>query len=120
MAGTSHVISSAFVAAALFAGLTAGAHAAPQDDLQRAVTRLGELNGIALACKQGALAARLRGILIDVAPKERLVGHYFEEATSKAFLQAGQSVDECPDGRTLAGRIDVAHEALRLAVAEKP
>lgn len=108
------LIAAALAAAALSAG------AEPRDGLEAAVSRLGELNGVALACKQGALAARVREIVIANAPKERGVGEFFEQATSSTFLAFGSSGSECPDGRSLAGQIDAAQQQLLLARGEKP
>lgn len=99
-------------AAVLLSGLAGVAGAGQDAELQQSVARLGELNGIALACKQNALATRLREIMIETAPKQRDVGEYFENATNESFLAFGQSGDDCPDGKTLAGQIEHARQAL--------
>ncbi|MGL4566768.1 MAG: hypothetical protein ACRCVD_15845 [Halioglobus sp.] len=49
--------------------LTHSSHAA--DEGTAAVTALGELNGIALACKQPALVSRARNIIVTTAPKSQ-------------------------------------------------
>ncbi|THF67332.1 hypothetical protein E6C76_02865 [Pseudothauera nasutitermitis] len=112
----------------LLATLCAGAallgpapvHAESPGALEQAVRDLGQLNGVALACRQGALSARMRSLMIEVAPKERGVGEYFEEATSEAFLEMGRNGSECPDGRTLAERIEGVRQALLQAVGGQP
>lgn len=114
------VLSRVLVAAVLTGSLAGVACAAPQVDLRQVVTRLGQLNGIALACKQDVLAIRLREIMIGTAPKQREIGEAFEIATNEAFLAFGRAGQECPDGRALAEQIDVAHRDLRLAIGAQP
>ncbi|THF61002.1 hypothetical protein [Pseudothauera rhizosphaerae] len=104
-------------AAALIA-LALPAHTAQPGGIEQAVEELGQLNGLALACRQGALTARVRELLIEVAPKERAIGEHFERATQEAYLEIGRSGGECPDGRTLAAQIDAAREALLHAVRQ--
>lgn len=105
---------------ALLLAVSAGAGASADDaGLERAVSELGTLNGIALACKQNALAARMREIMVDTVPKERSVGEVFEQATHASFLDFGSAGKTCPDGKSLAGEVDRAREKLRRA-AGKP
>ena len=92
---------------------------ADETALRQAIGELGTLNGIALACKQNALTARMREIMVDTVPKERNIGEVFEQATHASFLDFGSSGKVCPDGKSLAGDIDLAREKLRLA-AGKP
>lgn len=81
------------------------------------VAELGRLNGIALACKQPALTARLRQAMVDHAPKSREVGEAFEQATNRSFLSQGQSGSACPEGKQLAERVDFEIAALRSALS---
>ena len=111
---------SILLAAALAGGPAGGAGAQSADALPQAVARLGELNGVALACQQKALTARLRDIVIEVTPKERGIGEQFEQATSASFLEFGRSGATCPDGRSLAERIAAAEAGLREAAGAKP
>ncbi|MCK9529860.1 MAG: hypothetical protein M0R77_04755 [Gammaproteobacteria bacterium] len=114
------VLWSMLVVGALSAGMGGPAHAGSDEALRGAVTRLGELNGTALACGQGALVARLREIMVNTAPKQREIGEYFEIATNETFLSFGQSGRECPDGKALAMRIDAAREHLGAVVGTAP
>ncbi len=86
--------------------------------LHQAIGELGTLNGIALACKQNALTARMREIMVDTVPKERDIGEVFERATHTSFLDFGRSGKVCPDGKSLAGDIDLVREKLRLAAGK--
>lgn len=92
-------------------------HAA-EDALTQAVTEFGTLNGVILACKQHALTARMREIMVETVPKERNVGEIFEEATSKSFLNFGAEGKACPDGKNLAEQIDLGRSKLRQAAGK--
>ena len=83
-----------------------------------ALTNLGFLNGMALACKQAALVARLRDAVVSHAPKTREVGETFEQATNMAFLGYGDNA-VCPDGKTLAERVDAGIAELKAAYGAK-
>lgn len=104
------------IAALILLGAPA-AHAA-EDALTQAVTEFGTLNGVILACKQHALTARMREIMVDTVPKERNVGELFEDATSKSFLNFGSDGKTCPDGKTLAEQIDLGRGKLQKAVGK--
>lgn len=95
------------------AALTQSASAADQNTV--AISELGELNGIALACQQPALVTRARNIIITVAPKTRESGEIFENATNAAYLEQGQGKTACPDTATLAARIAAAEKRLQAA-----
>lgn len=85
------------------------------DEGAAAVTELGQLNGIALACKQPALVTRARNAIVTTAPKTRDIGETFENATNAAYLEQGKGKTPCPDGATLAGRIAVSEKRLQAA-----
>ncbi len=82
-----------------------------------ALTSIGFLNGMALACQQPALVARLREAVVAYAPKQREVGEAFEQATNLAYLGYSNGGGVCPDGRTLAERVDGAILELKAAYA---
>ena len=54
------------------------------DEGSTAVAELGQLNGIALACKQPALVSRARNAVVSTAPKTREHGEIFENVTTTA------------------------------------
>lgn len=93
--------------------LVPGARAA--DEGTAAVSELGQLNGIALACQQPALVSRARNAIVTTAPKTRELGEVFESATNAAYLEQGKGKTPCPDGATLAGRIGGAEKRLQAA-----
>ena len=94
--------------AALCIGLSsAPAHA----DTAEALSELGSINGIALACQQPALASRARNAVQTGVAKTRENGERFEAATNAAFLAQGQD-KACPDAATLAKRLEHAEHQL--------
>ena len=108
--------------ALLIAGLSGHSQAAgtPSLELQQSIGSLGQLNGVALACKQMALSARLREILINEAPKEREIGELYEQATQTSFLAIGQEGKTCPDSKSLAKRVEAARDDLGRALPDRP
>lgn len=76
------------------------------------VVELGGVNGQALACQHGATAQRIRGLVIQHAPKTLRFGNAFETATSQGFLEQGQRA-ACPDAAALEARVATLAERLR-------
>lgn len=85
-----------------------------------AVTELGQLNGIALACQQPALVTRARNAIVTTAPKTRDIGEVFENATNAAYLEQGKGQTPCPDAATLSGRIAASEKRLQAAFSKAP
>src|SRR5512145_2891577 len=77
-----------------------------------AISQLGEINGIALACQQPAIVSRARNAVQTTAPKTRANGEIFEEATNAAYLEQGKGAP-CPDAATLASRLGDAEKQLQ-------
>jgi hypothetical protein len=92
--------------------LVPAAHAA--EDGAAAIAALGNLNGIALACQQPAVASRARNAMTTTAPKTRDNGERFENATNAAFLEQGKGA-ACPDAAALAARLAEAEKRLQAA-----
>ncbi len=122
MQNTPSTVSKKMLSTLLLAALSWQAPMAVADDssLKQAVSELGALNGIALACSQPALSARAREIMIDTVPKERTIGEYFEQATQQSFLAYGSAGKICPDGKSLATQVDQVRSKLRLQVNKTP
>lgn len=93
---------------------TLGTPALATDAGSAAIASLGQINGIALACQQPAIASRARNAVQTTAPKTRASGEAFEQATNDAFLEQGKGRD-CPDVATLAGRLSAAESRLQEA-----
>lgn len=74
----------------------------------QAISRLGELNGIALNCGYPAETMRMKKALIANVPKRRGIGQLFDDKTHESFLNFIQQGTTCPDERELQGWIDEA------------
>ncbi len=61
-----------------------------------AVRALGELNGVALQCKYIDQVRRMKAAVVANAPKERVFGLAFDEATNEAFLAFSRKGGPCP------------------------
>lgn len=94
------------------AGLSTAGQAA--DAGQAAIAAIGQVNGIALACKQPAIVSRARNAVQTTVPKSRVNGDAFEKATQAAFLEQGKGI-ACPDAASLNKRLVEAESQLQTA-----
>ena len=91
------------------------APASAADEGSAAITAMGEINGVALACQQMAIASRARNAITSTAPKTRGNGELFEESTNASFLDFGKNKKICPDVATLVQRLTDAEKRLSAA-----
>ena len=104
-----------FAAPLLLLALTGFGNASQAADTGTgAITALGKINGIALACQQPAIVSRARNAMQTTAPKTRANGEAFESATNAAYLEQGKG-QPCPDAATLAGQLGDAEKQLQAA-----
>ena len=106
------------IAAATLALSIFAAPAFAADSGNAAITALGEINGIALACEQPAIVSRARNAVTTTAPKTRANGEIFETATNTAYLAQGKGAT-CPDVATLVKRLSDAEKNLSAAFASQ-
>jgi hypothetical protein len=78
-----------------------------------AVARLGEANGLALACGAKEISARARQLMLDFSPRTSEFGTAFEQATHKAFVAQLNSKRACPASGELALRVESSATILR-------
>lgn len=83
-----------------------------------AIAALGEISGIALACKQPAIASQARNAVATTVYKTRANGEVFENANNEAYLAQGKG-KPCPDSPTLTKRLREAEKNLSVAFAPK-
>jgi hypothetical protein len=83
-----------------------------------AIATLGEISGIALACKQPAIASQARNAVATTVHKTRANGEVFENANNDAYLAQGKG-KTCPDSPTLTKRLREAEQNLSQAFAPK-
>ena len=89
------------------------------DDGSAAITALGEINGVALACQQMAVVSRARHAITSSAPKTRGNGEIFEESTNASYLEFGKSQKTCPDAATLVKQLNDAEKRLSAAFSKQ-
>jgi len=84
----------------------------------RAVADLAQINGEALACRDGAAAQRAKAAMLAHAPKTPRYASAYEEGTQTAFVaQTRGDAAACADATTLGARIDDAVRRLQVALA---
>jgi hypothetical protein len=107
-----------FALALCFLGLALPAAADSSIDAGLTEVRdLGLLNGQALACSHNQVAARIKTVMIQHAPKSRRYGEVFESATNEAFLaQVRKDPAACQDGPALASETEAVATRLQAAV----
>ena len=91
------------------------APASAADEGSAALSAMGEINGVALACQQMAIASRARNAITSTAPKTRVNGEIFETSTNASFLDFGKSKKACPDTASLVQRVTDAEKRLTTA-----
>jgi len=99
----------------LMLALPAGAAELAEQGLAE-IRELGSLNGQALACAQNDAVARIKTLMIDLAPKLRDYGAAFEEATNQAFLRQTQDQAGCQSGAILTLQAEAAAQRLQAAI----
>lgn len=81
-----------------------------------AVTELGKLNGMALACRETAIAAQARSLMLERAPKTDRYGSAYQQGTQEGFAGITQRGDPCPAGDALTGRFEAIAARIREAL----
>lgn len=81
--------------------------AAEQSQLQ-AISRIGELNGIALHCGYFEQVEKIKIVLIRILPKRRELGEWFEYTTRKAYMENINNVANCPENRQIEQELELA------------
>jgi len=73
-----------------------------------AISRMGELNGIALQCSYVDQMQRIKQALVLNLPKRRELGEYFEKTTNSAFMRFMENQSTCPDALTFVDDVGSA------------
>jgi hypothetical protein len=101
-------------------GLALGARAAdPAVAALAAVQDLGRLNGQALACADKDLAAWVKVLMLNHAPKTRAYGQAYEDGTQDAFAAHSRGTP-CPGRQASTARLDEVTQRLRTALPAAP
>ena len=83
-----------------------------------AISRLGELNGVALQCRYFDQTQRIKQTLVANLPKRRELGLLFEDTTNRSFLAFMQRDEPCPGPAAFVSLVDSAVVDLEAAFAE--
>lgn len=86
----------------------------------QAIGALAQLNGQALACQDQPAARRAKGLMLAHAPKTARYGDAFDSGTQRAYLAQTRSEAPCPDGATLATRLDAVAQQLQASLPADP
>jgi hypothetical protein len=108
---------SALLLPILLSALPAQAAGLTPESVLQTLQSLGRINGTALACNQQDVVARVKGLVIQRAPKTRQYGEAFETATQEAFLARSRQGGQCPAGPELAREAENLAEQLPPASA---
>ncbi len=81
--------------------------AAEQSQLQ-AISRVGELNGLALQCGFFEQVEKIKVVLIRVLPKRREFGEWFEYTTHKAYMEFIKNTAACPGNSDFEQELELA------------
>ncbi|MDR3352817.1 MAG: hypothetical protein LBO00_07465 [Zoogloeaceae bacterium] len=79
------------------------------------VRALGDINGVALACRQEAILERIRTELDVVLSAKRDIGYdeIFKAAIEESFLRHQNSRAPCPEAESATPKIDTLFKRLR-------
>lgn len=86
---------------------TTTVQAASETQLQ-AISEMGKLNGVALHCRYFDQVQRIKMVLVQNLPKQRMLGEWFEQSTNTAFMNFIESDSECPDALAFVHEVDTA------------
>ena len=82
------------------------------------VSRMGELNGVALSCRYFQQTKKIKAGLIASLPKRRELGQVFDDKTNESFLAFVQAQSSCPSPAEFSVEVDKALEALSEGFAQ--
>ena len=85
---------------------------AASDGQMQAIKALGELNGIALSCRQLEQTQRMKQAMVENLPKLRHLGAYFDQASNDAFLAFSNERRLCPVKSEFATQVTAAIDKL--------
>ncbi len=83
------------------------AQSATEDELA-SISRMGELNGIALQCSYVDQMQRIKQALVVNLPKRRELGEWFEKTTNTSFMSFMEKQSTCPDALIFVDDVGVA------------
>jgi len=88
---------------------------AATDKQLAAISEVAGLNGIALQCRHFDEVQRIKISLIQILPKQRALGQWFEQETNKSFMAFMQHDGICGPVNEFSARLDNAILKLEMA-----
>lgn len=85
---------------------------AASDSQLEVISRLGELNGVALQCQYNEQMQNIKRSLVLNLPKQRALGLWFEQSTNTAFMAFINNNSTCPDSQEFARHVAEARNRL--------
>lgn len=82
----------------------------------RAVARLGEINGQALACDDPPTVRRAKALMLVHAPKTARFADAYDTATQRAYLAITRREAACPEAPALATRLETVAQKLQASL----
>ncbi len=83
-----------------------------------AISKAGELNGIALQCRFLEQTQRLKRAMVLNLPKERKLGEWFDVNTNLSFMDFISSKSVCPDEQSFRSQLDNCIKQIEFAFKE--
>jgi hypothetical protein len=95
-------------------------HAADAELGLTLVTELAQVNGVALACQDTAIAAKAKKLMLTHAPKTPRFGSAFEETTNASYLHQVRGTSACPDASDLDSKLNALAKRLEDSLPASP
>lgn len=83
-----------------------------------AISRMAELNGIALQCRFVEQMQQIKRSLVLNLPKQRELGLLFEQDTNASFLRFIETDQACPQPESFSQQVNAAQLQLESAFKE--
>lgn len=81
---------------------------AASDQQLASISKLGQLNGIALQCGYLPQVQKIKQSLVLNLPKLRELGEWFEYQTNNSFMEFIKSNADCPEPTLFSGQVQLA------------
>ncbi len=91
---------------------------AATDKQLETITKLGQLNGIALQCGYIPQVQKIKQSLVLNLPKRRELGEWFEYQTNNKFMEFIKNNMSCPEPTVFSGQVELAISKLESEFAQ--
>lgn len=91
---------------------------AATDQQLASISKLGQLNGIALQCGYIPQVQKIKQSLVLNLPKQRELGEWFEYQTNNSFMEFIKNNTACPEPAVFSGQVQLAIRKLETEFAQ--